>query len=112
MFFFLMLRRPPRSTRTDTLFPYTTLFRSLAEPMLKTLAWGELGPVSLSTIEHSHSMPARVVPLKNGAFVLVGFHRDEVKSEYDDEWYGCVHPVRSEERMVGKDGVRTGSDRW
>src|SRR3546814_11035410 len=26
--FFLMLRRPPRSTRTDTLFPYTTLFRS------------------------------------------------------------------------------------
>src|SRR3546814_17581019 len=28
MVFFLMIRRPPRSTRTDTLFPYTTLFRS------------------------------------------------------------------------------------
>src|SRR3546814_20834167 len=28
-FFFLMIRRPPSSTRTDTLFPYTTLFRSL-----------------------------------------------------------------------------------
>src|SRR3546814_12325281 len=27
--FFLMVRRPPRSTRTDTLFPYTTLFRSV-----------------------------------------------------------------------------------
>src|SRR3546814_6073546 len=27
-FFFLSIRRPPRSTRTDTLFPYTTLFRS------------------------------------------------------------------------------------
>src|SRR3546814_16999180 len=27
-FFFFMIRRPPRSTRTDTLFPYTTLFRS------------------------------------------------------------------------------------
>src|SRR3546814_18146607 len=27
-FFFLMIRRPPRSTRTDTLFPYTSLFRS------------------------------------------------------------------------------------
>src|SRR3546814_6452839 len=27
--FFLMIRRPPRSTRTDTLFPYTTLFRSM-----------------------------------------------------------------------------------
>src|SRR3546814_17907975 len=30
-FCFLMIRRPPRSTRTDTLFPYTTLFRSLVE---------------------------------------------------------------------------------
>src|SRR3546814_7505822 len=29
IFFLLMIRRPPRSTRTDTLFPYTTLFRSL-----------------------------------------------------------------------------------
>src|SRR3546814_14295570 len=29
-FFFLMIRRPPISTRTDTLFPYTTLFRSAA----------------------------------------------------------------------------------
>src|SRR3546814_17262163 len=28
VFFFLMIRPPPRSTRTDTLFPYTTLFRS------------------------------------------------------------------------------------
>src|SRR3546814_12048338 len=28
VFFILMIRRPPRSTRTDTLFPYTTLFRS------------------------------------------------------------------------------------
>src|SRR3546814_8280724 len=28
-FFFLIIRRPPRSTRTDTLLPYTTLFRSL-----------------------------------------------------------------------------------
>src|SRR3546814_14321784 len=32
MIFFLMIRRPPRSTRTDTLVPYTTLFRSTATP--------------------------------------------------------------------------------
>src|SRR3546814_13065393 len=32
--FFLMIRRPPRSTRTDTLFPYTTLFRSLEHEKL------------------------------------------------------------------------------
>src|SRR3546814_1543632 len=43
--FFFMRRRPPRSTRTDTLFPYTTLFRSdayvdheLAEDWLETVA--------------------------------------------------------------------------
>src|SRR3546814_5636917 len=33
MFCFLMIRRPPRSTRTDTLFPYTTLFRSVAQDL-------------------------------------------------------------------------------
>src|SRR3546814_10112428 len=32
VFFFLMIRLPPRSTRTDTLFPYTTLFRSTRQP--------------------------------------------------------------------------------
>src|SRR3546814_1821521 len=39
LFFFLMIRRPPRSTRTDTLFPYTTLFRSrpAAQEQLKIL---------------------------------------------------------------------------
>src|SRR3546814_10054775 len=31
-----MIRRPPRSTRTDTLFPYTTLFRSYTEMLKKT----------------------------------------------------------------------------
>src|SRR3546814_13011081 len=34
-FFFLMIRRPPRSTRTDTLFPYTTRFRSQDESSLE-----------------------------------------------------------------------------
>src|SRR3546814_10393743 len=31
-----MIRRPPRSTRTDTLFPYTTLFRSLRQALIAT----------------------------------------------------------------------------
>src|SRR3546814_5828013 len=39
-----MIRRPPRSTRTDTLFPYTTLFRSIQDLRTKTLpAWKERG---------------------------------------------------------------------
>src|SRR3546814_3446853 len=35
LFFFLMFRRPPRSTRTDTLFPDTTLFRAWNDPALE-----------------------------------------------------------------------------
>src|SRR3546814_10677215 len=38
-FFFLMIRRPPRSTRTDTLFPYTTLFRSCE--MIRDIVTGD-----------------------------------------------------------------------
>src|SRR3546814_1634905 len=44
--FFLMIRRPPRSTRTDTLFPYTTLFRSKrATATPKTSKPGEPGTI-------------------------------------------------------------------
>src|SRR3546814_17858818 len=43
-FFFLMIRRPPRSTRTDTLFPYTTLFRSRFNLIISRLIFtGVLG---------------------------------------------------------------------
>src|SRR3546814_4983366 len=41
--FFLMIRRPPRSTRTDTLFPYTTLFRSaLPDRQVGRWLWREV----------------------------------------------------------------------
>src|SRR3546814_10051554 len=43
-----MIRRPPRSTRTDTLFPYTTLFRSLFEGQHQKRA-GWLPSIELST---------------------------------------------------------------
>src|SRR3546814_19637839 len=47
-FFFLMIRRPPRSTRTDTLFPYTTRFRSQADAVDQgrhsRRIWADPGP--------------------------------------------------------------------
>src|SRR3546814_12495451 len=46
IFFFLMIRRPPRSTRTDTLFPYTTLFRSWKERPFKLRADGSDLPLT------------------------------------------------------------------
>src|SRR3546814_12854253 len=39
-----MIRRPPRSTRTDTLFPYTTLFRSRGRPAIATDTTRRAGP--------------------------------------------------------------------
>src|SRR3546814_10055233 len=65
-----MIRRPPRSTRTDTLFPYTTLFRS-----------------SAPSGSHARAPPAHVAshsiqPLRNRvAAKAVGFRSEEHTSE-------------------------------
>src|SRR3546814_17086466 len=70
MFFFLMIRRPPRSTRTDTLFPYTTLFRSAMgdrqvqwlgpgqRPSRRVRIWPRLGN-RLGQRAHDEPAPAR-----------------------------------------------------
>src|SRR3546814_950294 len=50
--FFLMIRRPPRSTRTDTLFPYTTLFRSLADLPFRYLPILRYPPIFTQFIEN------------------------------------------------------------
>src|SRR3546814_668708 len=57
-FFFLMIRRPPRSTLTDTLFPYTTLFRSVAL----------ISP-------HQATLPFTGIMAEKSACVLPGFGR-------------------------------------
>src|SRR3546814_5299795 len=51
--FFLILRRPPRSTRTDTLFPYTTLFRSGQHSYRGHVRAGELQEEMAPTGIHS-----------------------------------------------------------
>src|SRR3546814_16545175 len=49
--FFLMIRRPPRSTRTDTLFPYTTRFRSRH--------WREGGSAAAPAYQHAFARQMR-----------------------------------------------------
>src|SRR3546814_13626672 len=56
LFFFLMIRRPPRSTRTDTLLPYTTLFRSRrsVDRRMVVIAWRHrAGPRRVVGIERT-----------------------------------------------------------
>src|SRR3546814_12012904 len=55
--FFLMRRRPPRSTRTDTLFPYTTLFRS---------AHKMHGPKGIGAVYIARELQDRIEPLIYG----------------------------------------------
>src|SRR3546814_2865882 len=50
-----MIRRPPRSTRTDTLFPYTTLFRSLSTS-------AQFSPRSSLRNRAAGKVPAQIVP--------------------------------------------------
>src|SRR3546814_1166185 len=60
-----MIRRPPRSTRTDTLFPYTTLFRSVAGPFAAPAF-----PVPLDTIitvQNFHDLYLKPFPADTGA---------------------------------------------
>src|SRR3546814_16372393 len=58
-FFFLRIRLPPRSTRTDTLFPYTTLFRSQLPAPARLLAAGDrLRPARPQPLGHPQPLPA------------------------------------------------------
>src|SRR3546814_15193523 len=67
MFFcFLMIRRPPRSTRTDTLFPYTTLFRSEANTAAANAAASEAS-AALSEGNASDSETAAATSETNAA---------------------------------------------
>src|SRR3546814_16134838 len=99
-FFFLMIRRPPRSTRTDTLFPYTTLFRSLSSMVLELLA---TLCVALVAVSIGLRLVYGDMSLEPGIIALI----------LAPEVYLPLRMVgRSEERRVGKECVSTCRSRW
>src|SRR3546814_9693448 len=69
VFFFLMLRRPPRSTRTDTLFPYTTLFRSLDERQLSEQLGISRTPIREALARLEQEGLVTVIP-RRGVFIV------------------------------------------
>src|SRR3546814_16501340 len=76
-FRFLMIRRPPRSTRTDTLFPYTTLCRSMSFDEIARLAAAHHRPVgqdrwvSDRLARHSVAEGGHVQALSDGRWVQI-----------------------------------------
>src|SRR3546814_13978444 len=107
IFFFLMIRRPPRSTRTDTLFPYTTLFRSLrrcgnARPVSDKAAQpigAERRHLPVLDFQSGHHFGVEV---RRQRQIAVGSQRQIIGKRQ-------LEPVaaRSEERRVGTECVST-----
>src|SRR3546814_13427943 len=149
--FFLLIRRPPRSTRTDTLFPYTTLFRSLpvdrcgrtalcqARPIGDTagasrsraragggaqdgghggLTGTVTGRTGLMTFSRKSidigANESKAIGALSEKGVAAAFS-DAVRVETSDcafPYSSGATPIRSDERRVGKERVRTGRTRW
>src|SRR3546814_11479703 len=110
-----MIRRPPRSTRTDTLFPYTTLFRSpapldffrmrnvIVEGGFFILAYPVLIFACCGRIHHTGdvSRPGEHETQRSGKML-----------RYFPDAFRRGDMVRSEERRAGKEGVSTCRSRW
>src|SRR3546814_16825853 len=115
-----MIRRPPRSTRTDTLFPYTTLFRSIkvsvvdsatqqciassqypdieSEIIVKNVGWAEQDP----EMWWEHVQKA-----------ILRLNKPGVYKPLDIVAIGIAYQMhRSEESRVGKECVSTCRYRW
>src|SRR3546814_13016354 len=129
-----MIRRPPRSTRTDTLFPYTTLFRSTLVPMILItesragIVIGAVGLVAAAAIYRRPEQGIRTRGAKQvrglaaaglaiaGTIVVMLLSLTSRPTTIDrltSESVADDLRFRSEERRGGKEGVSTcRSRRW
>src|SRR3546814_15864948 len=139
MFFFLLIRRPPRSTRTDPLFPYTTLFDLV--PVFGDGAGAAVQIAGAGVIAQTGPVRHHFVLLRAGKGLHIGETRQEsLVVPYDGRhlrllqhdfgqpdpiWIAGVLPGqavpprfllprydRSEARRVGKECVSTCRSRW
>src|SRR3546814_12069446 len=121
LFFFLMIRRPPRSTRTDTLFPYTTLFRSSYADVASAgaaVARIMAQPATPSMLEFMDAACIRLVRAVGGADIADAAALLMIEADGDDGTLPHVVAaldraargagLRAAERRVGEEGVSTG----
>src|SRR3546814_21062370 len=117
-----MIRRPPRSTRTDTLFPYTTLFRSTRQEAhlrhRRKFLHGPFDPVRRrATVDGDavFAQPFRRLGEKRAAEfrLLVGLALGpDMAGQVSALTHSLSPGVRSEERRVGPECVSMVSCRW
>src|SRR3546814_15290071 len=94
-----MIRRPPRSTRTDTLFPYTTLFRSAGRQVAHRVGSYKK---RLHSPVGAHPVGDMPVPSRSHRHLRIDCN----------EMATAAAEHRSEERRVGKECVSTCRSRW
>src|SRR3546814_15316382 len=117
-----MIRRPPRSTRTDTLFPYTTLFRSLldglkerAEHLVASLS---PQPLPLTTLTQVlRGLLAENISLKEFRRIAAAISVAAQKTVDADEIIELIRPelgalIKIGRARVGKESVSTCRYRW
>src|SRR3546814_14604874 len=126
--FFLMIRRPPRSTRTDTLFPYTTLFRSAHDtqgwptfvdwPRRDALTheamyyrWIQRAWLAGLRLMVNNVVENEVLCRLESAAIAANDLGHDLSSVVPD-LSKLPNPARSEERRVGKECVSTCRSRW
>src|SRR3546814_16595830 len=116
-----MIRRPPRSTRTDTLFPYTTLFRSRAGIVAALAAIGrdrralralQRRGRQLQPVEHA-ALGGRLLALAyRRRFRRWALRGRPEAVEHASPRLPLGRGLRSEARRVGKECVSTCRSRW
>src|SRR3546814_14283290 len=124
-----MIRRPPRSTRTDTLFPYTTLFRStcgdgipafrraLGEPDSR-FGWAPLHAWQAHQETTGHKPPVNGDAMESQELRRAGLKVTNPRMrilellEQRSAHHHMTAEDRSEERRVGKEGVSTCRSGW
>src|SRR3546814_17812783 len=125
-----MIRRPPRSTRTDTLFPYTTLFRSdyVGKISIEYLAEnldlvGKLSrPIDDATVPAAINTVRFAIQIVEIGAIDPGItqnvpqfrirHKIERRDIGNDDVSAAIALGRSEERSVGKEWVSTCRRMW
>src|SRR3546814_14233242 len=115
-----MIRRPPRSTRTDTLFPYTTLFRSHGfdvKILRQVIRLRKLDRAELAEQESLLQVYMDALGMSTEV-VMDAVHADleDKKASYGAERAAAraeeEDQHRSAERRVGKECVSKGRSRW
>src|SRR3546814_614803 len=99
-----MIRRPPRPTRTDTLFPYTTLFRSIA-PSFSDIFSGNAFKNGIVTVALPQEAIDRLIEVAQDQPITIDLETMTVTTPFQDRFTFTLDPFRRQCLMQGLDEI-------